>query len=240
MRKLLVFSIMVLAMMAFMAAPTFACGGEKATTAKADGNAKAEMVSSKSGCSGDAKEAKAEMVSSKSGCASKASAEMVSSKSGCASAAKAEMASADKGACAMSMEECLAKCGMTPEECKTYSDNTKYELVNMNISGMTCGGCESQVRATLASVKGVEKVAKVDHKSGTALVVMAKGNACGETLTTAVTNKGYKAEVIPAVAHAETASADKAGCAASKAACAATCADKAKATNVSAKTEGTN
>ncbi|MBD3258291.1 hypothetical protein GF377_07645 [candidate division GN15 bacterium] len=242
MRKLLISSIMAFALIALMAGPTFACGGEKATTAKAD-KSEAKMVSSKSSCSAS-KTAKAEMVSAdKKACsASKtAKAEMVSADKKACSASKTASAKM-AGACDMTLEECLAKCGMTPDECREYSNSTKYEMVNMNISGMTCGGCESQVKATLASVKGVEKVAKVDHKSGTALVIVKKDAHCNDMLTTAVTNKGYDASVIPAVATSETASKDKScsASAAAKKACAATCAGKAKATNVSKKVEGTN
>ena len=220
MKKLIVFGIMALALMAFMAAPTFACGEKTSTTsAKADNGAKAQMVSSKSSCAASAKQA--------------------SAASGCTGAPKAEMTSAQA-------EECLAKCGLTPEECKMYCDGEKYDMVWMNVNGMTCGSCENSVKTALTSVKGVVKVAKVSHTDGKALVVVDKSQRCDQSMTTAVTNKGYEASIIPAVAtmsddaQAKPANAAKSSCTASKA-CSATCGSKAKTTNVSAKkTAGTN
>jgi copper chaperone CopZ len=120
---------------------------------------------------------------------------------------------------------------MSPEECKLYSDNTKYELVNMSVNGMMCTGCEHKVEAGLSGVKGVAKVAKVDYKTGTALVVMEKGACCTQSLTTAVANQGFEAKVIPAVATMET----PAKMTGAKSGCAASCTGKVKATNASAK-----
>ena len=225
MKKLFLFSIMALALMAFVAAPSFACGEKtSATSAKADNGAKAQMVSAKSSCAATAKQA--------------------SAASGCTGAPKAEMTSAQS-------EECLAKCGLTPEECKMYCNSDKYDMVWMNVNGMTCGGCENSVTTALTSVKGVVKVAKVSHVDGKALVVVDKSQRNDQSMTTAVADKGYEASIIPAVAtmtdapQAMLANASKA-CPASKSclgskSCAATCGSKAKTTSVSAKkTEGTN
>ena len=111
---------------------------------------------------------------------------------------------------------------------------SKYELVSMNISGMTCAGCENSIKATLELVPGVVSVAKVCHKSGTAMAWVTPEKTESQSLVTAVANKGYEAEVIPAVATVQTdAPAQKANAGKS---CAAVCASKnANAKQASAK-----
>ncbi len=101
-------------------------------------------------------------------------------------------------------------------------DGIKCDVTTLSVSGMTCGGCEKAVTAALVEVPGVVKVGKVCHKAGEATVYYDAEKTTAEALTAAVVDKGYKAEVIPAVAKttdAETASeltAAKAGCPLSK------------------------
>ena len=107
--------------------------------------------------------------------------------------------------------------------------------IRLNVSGMTCGGCESSITASLELVPGVAKVAKVCHKSGTAMAWVERDKVEGQSLVTAVANKGFEAEIIPAVATAETEIGAKAANS-SKASCAAICASKkANASQASAK-----
>jgi copper chaperone CopZ len=117
---------------------------------------------------------------------------------------------------------------------------SKYTLVSMNIKGMTCGGCESTVKTALTDVDGVVCVKSIDHKSGTAMVYVddnkMKDNGW---LTKAVTNKGYQAEVIPAVAKTESVQTSGKSCsstctAAEKAACNSKKTSEAKTTATSA------
>jgi copper chaperone len=65
---------------------------------------------------------------------------------------------------------------------------------------MTCGGCENSVKTALEDVPGVIKVAKISYKDGVALVCFDPEKGKTDAMTTAVTNKGYEAEIIPAVA----------------------------------------
>jgi copper chaperone CopZ len=101
----------------------------------------------------------------------------------------------------MSAEECAKICGVTPEEySKMCADKENCGITKLSVKGMTCTGCEQTVSAALEAVPGVYRVVKVDYKEGMALVCANTEKVSGEALATAVTNKGYAAEVIPAVA----------------------------------------
>jgi copper chaperone len=146
-----------------------------------------------------------------------------------AETAKATTASAKMHG--MSPEECAKLCGMTPEECaKLCGDKKNCGFTQMSVKGMTCGGCESTIKTALASVDGVHHVIKVDHKEGIALVCCDPAKVDGKALTSAVINKGYQAEIIPAVAKTTAAEgeATKVAGKACKPGCAKTCPSHAK------------
>ena len=133
----------------------------------------------------------------------------------------------------MSPEECLKLYGISPEECKKMcADHANCGFTKMSVKGMTCGSCESQVTSALSKVEGVNKVIKVDHKEGFALVCCDPAKIDNKMLTAAVINTGYQAEIIPAVAKTDSPIATPqittgmAGCSKS---CAKTCGPKAKA-----------
>ncbi|MCK4462108.1 MAG: cation transporter [candidate division Zixibacteria bacterium] len=139
-------------------------------------------------------------------------------------AGTAQAATASAKMHGMSPEECAKLCGMTPEECaKLCAGKENCGFTQMSIKGMTSGGCESQISKTLASIDGVHKVIKVDHKEGIALLCCDPTKVEGKTLTTAVINKGYQAEIIPAVAMTTDAPA-KTETASGKIGCSPTCA----------------
>lgn len=140
--------------------------------------------------------------------------------------------SADKASGAqcqkMSPEDCLKLYGMTPEECKKMcADHENCDLTKISVKGMTCGGCESQVTSALSKIDGVNKVIKVDHKEGYALVCADPTKVDKKVLTAAVINTGYQAEIIPAVARIDGPDA-KTQTASGKAGCSMSDADKAK------------
>ncbi|MBD3401861.1 hypothetical protein GF420_03120 [candidate division GN15 bacterium] len=181
-------------------------GATKATTAGAkgecDSKATAQMASSKASCGA---KAEATTASAKGECASTAKAEMASSKSSCSASkdAKATMAGS-KAACASKTDATTAS---TKGEC---DGDSKYTLVSMDISGMTCGGCENAVKAALEQVDGVMSVKKVCHEAGKAMVYIDKAKMNDNAmLTKAVSNKGFGAEIIPAVAKSTDASSAK-------------------------------
>lgn len=127
----------------------------------------------------------------------------------------------------MTAEEHAKLCGMTPEECaKLCGGHENCGFTKMNIKGMTCTGCEKSIEAALTEVPGVIKVVKVDHKEGYALVCTQKDKVEKSTLTTAVTNKGYEASIVPAVATLSDEASEKTS---AKKGCAATCGSKAAA-----------
>lgn len=138
-------------------------------------------------------------------------------------------ASADKPACtsskgtaqltastnAMSPEECAKLCGMTPEECaKMCGGKDNCSFTQISVKGMTCAGCEGSIKSALTDVPGVFKVIKVDHKEGMALVCTDQKVCDQAKLTKAIADKGYTAEIIPAVAKTVDAKTGKVGCAA--------------------------
>lgn len=196
MRKATTLILAALALTAFAVSPIFACDHDK--TSANTGEVKAQMVGDKASCG-----AKTEG----------ASAQMMGDKAACAAACKT-----------MSAAECAAKCGtMSAEDlAKHCGYDGKVQMINMSIKGMTCGGCESSVRATLEKIEGVVKVCAVSFKDNMAVVVIDPTKAKTEALTTAVTNKGYAVEVIPAVVTTGSIGDLHKGCTAEqKAACAA-------------------
>lgn len=151
------------------------------------------------------------------------------SASGCPGAAKAQMIGEKTGCAAhgesMTAADCAAKCAaMSPEDlAKSCNYDGKAQMIKISVKGMTCGGCESSIKACLEKIDGVVKVCAVSYKDDFAAVVIDPTKTKSEMLTTAITNKGYTAEVIPAVATTTTGAANlHKGCTAEqKAACGA-------------------
>ena len=114
--------------------------------------------------------------------------------------------------------------GMTVAEVKKMcGEKGSMSMHTISIEGMTCGSCEQSVTKVIEAVPGVNKVVSISHKDASAVVCVDKGKTCLTTLTKSIVDKGYKAEIIPAVATTTTAvSADKK-------ACAKTCSDAEKA-----------
>jgi len=155
-----------------------------------------------------------------------AEARMIGDKHACAAGAK--QANAAMHCPAGSVEACVAKLGISPEDCQKVCASGEYTLVSMNVKGMTCGSCEQKVSAGLTAVPGVVHVGKVSAADGTAYVVVDPKKVDNQALVSAVTATGYTAEVIPAVATEKTdavvtpATAGSHNCSpAEKAACAA-------------------
>lgn len=59
----------------------------------------------------------------------------------------------------------------------------------IQVTGMSCGGCESAVENALSSVDGVENV-EADHETDSVLI---EGTAERTTLVQAVEDAGYEA-----------------------------------------------
>ncbi|MDF1544372.1 MAG: cation transporter [bacterium] len=124
---------------------------------------------------------------------------------------------------------CAKKLGISKEECqalcKELGDNCDFTQIS--IKGMTCGGCESGVKTALMTAPGVRKVVRVSYKDELAVVAVDRAKFCEQTATKMITDQGYKAEIIPAVA--TTGVAAPAKMMGDKSACSKTCTSKEKA-----------
>ncbi len=69
------------------------------------------------------------------------------------------------------------------------------EVVNLNLTGMTCGGCADRIQTALAKAPGVADC-EVDLEAKTATIKVADaGAASTDALIALVTEMGYGAEV---------------------------------------------
>ncbi len=210
MRKALAITLALALCLAFGSMQAYACGGEKTSSVKsaaADKETEAQLASSSTTSEKSCSATKAKMIGSKQSC----SAEKTS---------QAAMVSGEKSCAAMKGASAKAFC--SPEQCAEWKQMCeKYgegaEIRFMSIKGMTCGGCESSVKAGLMKIDGVHEVAEVSHKSEVAVVIVDASKIQEESLTKTVVNKGYQAEIMPAVAHVSdnpsaTSASSKAGC----------------------------
>lgn len=119
------------------------------------------------------------------------------------------------------LEACAKTMGMSVEECKQMMTDGKMVKAYLSVEGMTCGGCEGSVTSALEKLDGVFHVLSVSHKDKNAVVFINPEKVKNESLVKAVSDTGYKAEIIPAVAKTTTtASVGKKACGSKeKAAC---------------------
>ena len=158
--------------------------------------------------SGDALARGASEASTKSTCsAAKTTAKLAASEEAPSTGAKACCPNAKTG-CSYA-KGATGSAQLTAEEhTRLCKGDGKCEFTAISIKGMTCGGCEKSVSAALTEVPGVLKVVRVSYEEEVAEVCFDPNKTTGEALTTAVANKGYEAEIIPAVAT----SSDSKGC----------------------------
>ena len=144
--------------------------------------------------------------------------------------ATATTASASSSCTPEQMAACASGKNISAEECAKLCSAGKAVNHTIAIKGMTCTGCENSLSTALKGVDGVNNVVSISYKDEKAVVCVDPAKCTAETLTKAITDKGYTAEIIPAVAKTGTAVNDSKACAAAKAsgACSATCGSKAK------------
>ncbi len=70
--------------------------------------------------------------------------------------------------------------------------NGRHEVIELDVSGMTCGSCAARVQRTLSHQPGVSE-ALVNYATGRATVELASGAVDPETLVAAVKGAGYGA-----------------------------------------------
>jgi len=147
-----------------------------------------------------------------------------------ASTVNAKYAGAD-GACSTANKAaCTAKTGSMSADAAKAETQAKFASASFKVTGMTCGACENKVTTALKNTAGVNSVDKVDYKTGMATVTYnASDVSCPSKLAKVITDAGFAAEVIPAVAtsaDAKTMNMGAQGCTqADMAACAAKCAN---------------
>lgn len=66
------------------------------------------------------------------------------------------------------------------------------ETLNLNIGGMTCGGCARSVRTVIQSLDGVATV-EVDWQAGTAVVAFDSASQNAAAIIEAVEDAGFDA-----------------------------------------------
>ncbi|UCD95198.1 MAG: heavy-metal-associated domain-containing protein [Candidatus Zixiibacteriota bacterium] len=121
-------------------------------------------------------------------------------KMGDAGATKATMAGSTRGANVETADSyTMGKMCPVDKTAKSASQEDNVAMVTLAVKGMTCGGCEGQVRQALSAQKGVAEVVQVCHKSDVA-VLKYDPNVVGPSEMVSVVNKaGYEAEIKPAV-----------------------------------------
>ncbi|MFQ6007984.1 MAG: cation transporter, partial [Candidatus Zixiibacteriota bacterium] len=141
---------------------------------------------------------------------------------------------AAKSACPHSKGASTSAQLTTEEHAKQCNYEGKCQYTTVSIKGMTCGGCERSVTTALLKVPGVIKVCSVSYKEGMAGVCFDPTKTSGDALVKAVSNIGYEAAIVPAVART-TDSDPSAQLTDTKASCSAHEATKAKTEDDSSK-----
>jgi copper chaperone CopZ len=101
------------------------------------------------------------------------------------------------------MAACAKMMGMTVEEhARLCGGSDVCKMAVIDVKGMTCEGCENTITAALTDIPGVLKIVKVSYKDEAAWVCYDPAKCKTDAITTAITGKGYKAQVVPAVAKA--------------------------------------
>lgn len=74
---------------------------------------------------------------------------------------------------------------------KSYSDDTvQTKTINVSITGMTCGGCESKVNSHLSKTKGIVSNS-VSYKDGNAVITFNPLEISEEDVIKAVNSTGF-------------------------------------------------
>jgi len=120
---------------------------------------------------------------------------------GSSNSGSTKMSSTDKVDGAMAGSYTDRPCGAKDNTIKSASTNTENEATTaqfataeFSVKGMTCGGCENQVKTTLMNIDGVGDVAKVCHVSEHATVSYDPSKVAPADLASAISKLGYTSE----------------------------------------------
>ncbi len=65
------------------------------------------------------------------------------------------------------------------------------EQLNLNVSGMTCTGCENRIERTLKDLDGVRHV-NADHRAGAVTVMLDEGQTDEAAVRARIEHVGYE------------------------------------------------
>lgn len=87
---------------------------------------------------------------------------------------------------------CAAESASDDPESAATTD-APLTTVRMEVSGMTCGGCEQAIRTAVEKLPGVESV-EASHADGEAIVKLTGGAERTEELKSTIESLGYTVE----------------------------------------------
>ncbi|MEW5923666.1 MAG: cation transporter [Candidatus Zixiibacteriota bacterium] len=116
------------------------------------------------------------------------------------------------GANMVGSKQCAAGTGevkMTAKNNSEAGNLVKFATAEFSVKGMTCAGCENQVKTALMKYEGVNEVAEVSHVKEHATVKYDPAKVNPTELATAITSLGYKSEYMKVSTDMAKESADK-------------------------------
>lgn len=87
----------------------------------------------------------------------------------------------------------LGSCGNVEDETSDEIDSTQLLTIEYSVSGMTCGGCEKAIGASVVELPGVAEVVS-SHEDAYTKVVFDQTKTDEESIVKAIEAKGYKVE----------------------------------------------
>jgi len=76
------------------------------------------------------------------------------------------------------------------EKKKLVIEQSKMEIVNLNIEGMTCTGCEENINHSISKLDGILEI-KSSYKKGTSVIEFDKSKTNLEAIKKIIRSKGY-------------------------------------------------
>jgi copper chaperone len=71
--------------------------------------------------------------------------------------------------------------------------NTETQGVTLKVTGMKCGGCESNIKNTLSSINGVLSV-EAEHKKDSVSIEFNRADTSLDEIIKAISEAGFTAE----------------------------------------------
>jgi copper chaperone len=65
------------------------------------------------------------------------------------------------------------------------------QTISLNVSGMTCGGCEERIARALRRIPGISAI-EADHRSGAVRVIFDPARVSDDAIRAAIERAGYE------------------------------------------------